>query len=180
MQTTLAARYARALSGAAGAGADLERCAEELEFLARTFRDSKALRDFLLNPAVPEPRKSEALEAIVQACGLSATTGRLLRILLARRRMEILPDISAEFRRIEEQSLNRVSVEITTAVPLGPELRRRMSESLERFTGKGVRLEPRVDPAVLGGARARIGSVVYDGTVAGRLQKLKRQLIGER
>ena len=55
-----------------------------------------------------------------------------------------------------------------------------MTESLEKFTGKSVRLEAKVDPAVLGGARTRIGSTVYDGTVAARLQKLKQQLIGER
>ena len=91
-----------------------------------------------------------------------------------------LPDVSAEFRRIEEQVLNRVSVEVTTAVPLEPALRKRLAESLEKFTGKSVRLEPKVDPAVLGGARARIGSVVYDGTVASRLQKLRKQLIGDR
>ena len=180
MQNTLAARYARAMADAVREKEALERTAGELEFLARTYRESKPLRDFLLNPAFPAHRKAEALREIVREGGLSASTGRLVQILLDRRRFDILPDISVEFRRIEEQALNRVSVEVTTAVPLDPALRRKLAESLEEFTGKSVRLESKVDHAVLGGARARIGSVVYDGTVAARLQKLKQQLIGDR
>jgi F-type H+-transporting ATPase subunit delta len=180
MQNTLASRYARALAEAVRERASLERSAAELELLAGAIRESKALREFLLNPALPDPRKADALAAIVKSVGLSATTGRLIQILLKKRRADLLPDISAEFRRLEEQALNRVSVEITTAVPLEPATRKKVAEALEKFTGKSVRLEPKVDPAVLGGALARIGSVIYDGTVAGRLRKLKQQLIGER
>lgn len=180
MQNSLAARYARALSEALREKADLERSADELEFLATTYRDTKPLRDFLLNPGVSDSRKGEVLSDLVTRGGLSVTTGRLVQILLRKRRIALLPDISAEFRRIEERTLNRVSVEITTAFPLGAGLRKRVAESLERFTGKSVRLDPKVDPSVLGGARARIGSVIYDGTVAGRLRKLKQQLIGDR
>jgi F-type H+-transporting ATPase subunit delta len=179
MQNTLAARYARALADAVREKDALEKTAGELEFLASAYRESKPLRDFLLNPAFPSSRKAEALQAIVRKGGLSAPTGRLVQILLEKRRVDLLPDINAEFRRIEEQVLNRVSVEVTTAVPLEPALRKKLAESLEKFTGKSVRLEPKVDPAVLGGARARIGSVVYDGTIAARLQKLKQKLIGD-
>ena len=61
-------------------------------------------------------------------------------------------------RRIEEQVLNRVSVEVTTAVPLDPALRKRLSESLEKFTGKSVRLEPKVADHVFHQlARAQLG-----------------------
>ena len=180
MQNILAARYARALADAVHEKEALEKTASELEFLAGAYRESKPLRDFLLNPAFPASRKAEALRAIVRKEGLSELTGRFVQILLEKRRVHLLPDVSAEFRRIEEQVLNRVSVEVTTAVPLDPTLRRKLAESLEKFTGKSVRLEAKVDPAVLGGARTRIGSTVYDGTVAARLRKLKQQLIGER
>jgi len=180
MQNTLAARYARALAEAVREKAALEKSLAELELLGGLLRESKSFRDFLLNPAFPDSRKGEVVAAIVRRGGLAATTERLVRILLSKRRIDLLPDICTEFRRIEEERLNRVSVEITTAVPLNPALRKRLSEALEKFTGKLVRLEPKVDPAVLGGARARVGSVIYDGTVAGRLQKLKQQLIGDR
>jgi F-type H+-transporting ATPase subunit delta len=180
MQNTLAARYARALADTVHGKEALEKTAGELEFLSGVFRGSKALRDFLLNPAFPTSRKEEALREIAREGGLSAGTVRLVHILLERRRIDLLPGIGDEFRRIEEQILNRVSVEVTTAVPLDAALRRKLAESLEKFTGKSVRLEAKVDPALLGGARTQIGSTVYDGTVAARLRKLRQQLIGER
>jgi F-type H+-transporting ATPase subunit delta len=180
MQNTLASRYARALAEAVRERAPLEKCAAELEILAGAIRQSKSLREFLLNPNLPDLRKTVALASIAKRVGLSETTGRLVEILLKKRRIDLLPDISDEFRRMEEQALNRVSVEVTTAIPLDPALQKKLAESLGRFTGKSIRLEPRVDPAVLGGARARIGSVIYDGTVAGRMRKLKQQLIGDR
>jgi len=180
MQNSLATRYARALAEVVREKAALEKTAAELETIAGVFRKSKPLRDFLLNPGLPASRKAKALDDIAGKGKFSATTGRLLQILLQKGRIDHLPDLCVEFRRIEERKLDRVTVEVITAVPLDPALRKKMAESLEKLTGKSVRLEPKVDPAVLGGARARIGSVVYDGTVAGRLRKLKQQLIGER
>ena len=180
MQSTLSARYARALADAVRAKSNLEGPAGELERVARLFGESRPLRDFLLNPGFPAAAKSEVFETIAKKLGLSAPVARLIQILLRKGRVDLLPEISAAFRRIEEQSSNRVSVEVTTAVPLEEALKKRLAGTLERFTGKTVRLETRVDPAVLGGARTRIGTVLYDGTVAARLRRLKEQLIGER
>jgi len=180
MQSTLSARYARALADAVREKSNLESTAGEMERIARLFGESRPLRDFLLNPGLPAAAKSQAFETIAKKLGLGVPVARLIQILLQKGRVDLLPEISAEFRRIEEQSSNRVSVEVTTAVPLEEALRRRLAGTLEEFTGKTVRLETRVDPAVLGGARTRIGSVLYDGTVAARLRRLKEQLIGER
>jgi F-type H+-transporting ATPase subunit delta len=180
MHSTLSVRYARALADAVRAKSNLESIAGELERIARLFGESRPLRDFLLNPGLPAVMKSQAFETIAKELGLSAPVQRLFQILLQKGRVDLLPEISAAFRRIEEQSANRVSVEVTTAVPLGEALKKKLAGTLEEFTGKTVRLETRVDPAVLGGARTRIGSTLYDGTVAARLRRLKEQLIGER
>jgi F-type H+-transporting ATPase subunit delta len=180
MHSTLSVRYARALADAVREKSNLDGIAGELERTARLFGESRPLRDFLLNPGLPAAMKSQAFETIAKKLGLSAPVQRLFQILLQKARVDLLPEISAAFRRIEEQSANRVSVEVTTAVPLGEALKKKLAGTLEEFTGKTVRLETRVDPAVLGGARTRIGSVLYDGTVAARLRRLKEQLIGER
>jgi F-type H+-transporting ATPase subunit delta len=180
MLTILAARYARALADVVREPASLEKSAGELEALARLLGESKPLRDFLLNPSFPLSRKTTVLETLARRSGASVPTQRLLQLLLRKGRLNLLGEISREFRRMEEEKLDRVAVEVTTAMPLDAAQRKRMTASLQRFTGKTVRLEARVDPGILGGARARIGSVVYDGSVAGRMQRLKRRLIGER
>jgi F-type H+-transporting ATPase subunit delta len=180
MQTVLAARYARALADVVREPASLEKTAAELELFAALIRDSKTLRDFISNPAFPRARKIQVLDALLQKSRTSAPTGRLIQLLLQKGRIDLLPEVGKEFRKMEAQASGRVSVEVTTAIPLDAALRKRMVTCLEKFTGRQIRLEARVDPEILAGARARIGSVVYDGSVAGRLQKMKRQLIGER
>jgi len=178
--SSLASRYARALSEVVLDKAELERTAGHLEAVAELYMGSKDLRDFLRNPACPHEAKKKALEKIVQHLELAAPTKRLLEILLARGRVDLVPDLAREFRKIEEASLSRVAVELTTASALDPSTQKKVQASLEEFTGKKVRLTLVVDPSVLGGARARIGDRVYDGTLLHRMEKLKQQLIGER
>ncbi len=179
-QSNLAARYARALAEVIKDKRALEAAADELDSFATLFGESREMRDFLLNPSYPLARKQKGLSEVVRRTGVKGPQLKLLGLLLEKGRMGLLPEVAAEFRKIEEASLNRVSVELTTARPLDTKLQEEVIASLEKFTGKTVRLTHNVDPRVLGGARARIGSVVYDGTVASRLQKLKQQLIGER
>ena len=179
-QSSLAARYARALAEVVKDKRALEAAADELDAFTAVFRESRELRDFLLNPVYPMARKQKGLAEVTRRSGVKGPQLKLLGLLLMKGRISLLPEVASEFRRIEEESLNRVSVELTTARPLDAKLQQGVVASLEKFTGKTVRLTHRVDPGVLGGARARIGSMVYDGTVASRLQKLKQQLIGER
>lgn len=178
-QSSLAARYARALAEVVREKAALESTAEHLDGFLRVYQESKELRDFLLNPAYPAPAKQKGLAALTKRLGLPAPAARLLEILVAKGRMEVLPEVVHEFRKIEERILERVAVELTTARSLDPAVEKRVVASLEKFTGRKVRLTRVVDPEVLGGVRTRIGSVVYDGTLATRLQKLKLLLIGE-
>ena len=180
MQVALAARYARALADVVREKSGLESAAADLDSIASLFKDSKPLRDFLLNPALPLDRKKAAMDAIARRGKLAETTARLIEILLRNGRIDLLPAVSEEFRKLEEEASNRLSAEVITAVPLEPAEQKKMTASLEALTGKKIRLKEKVDPAVLGGVRARIGSVIYDGTVVTRLAKLKRQLIGER
>jgi F-type H+-transporting ATPase subunit delta len=178
-QTGLATRYARALADVVGEKAALESTAEHLDEVSRLYHESKDLRDFLRNPAYPLPAKKKGLASLMKRLRMPAKPARLLEILLEKGRMELLPEVARELRRIEETILERVAVEMTTASALDPAMEKRVIASLEKFTGKKVRLTRVVDPAVLGGARTRIGSVVYDGSLASRLEKLKLRLIGE-
>ena len=180
MQTTLATRYARALADVAGEKNILDATADELERFAGLYQASKPLRDFLLNPAFPLPRKREAVAKLGSRAKISETTVRFIHVLLQNGRIDLLPEVALQFRRRLEEIQGRITVEVTTAVPLTPAQDRRLSTSLAGITGKQVRLETRVDPTVVGGVRARVGSEVYDGTVATRLDKLKQKLLGDR
>jgi F-type H+-transporting ATPase subunit delta len=179
-QTGLASRYARALAEVVGEKKALEEAAEQLEGMAALYRDSKELKDFLDNPAYPLDAKKKGLAALGERRKVLRPVARLMEILLSKGRIDLAPEVASEFRRIEEEALGRIAVELTTAQSLDAALEEKIVASLEKFTGKKVRVTPVVDPGVLGGVRARIGSVIYDGTVAARLERLKQRLIEER
>jgi F-type H+-transporting ATPase subunit delta len=91
-------------------------------------------------------------------------------------RLEALPTMAAVFHEQREAAEGIVPAVVTTAVPLGPELEARTRAALERLTGKRVSLKTAVEPALLGGAVTRIGSMVFDGTLRTQLAKLRRRM----
>ncbi|MFQ5876740.1 MAG: ATP synthase F1 subunit delta [Acidobacteriota bacterium] len=174
----IAKRYARALAEVAGPR--LERVASDLDLLARVLARRPQLMRFFEDPSVRRRDKEEAAGTLTGRARVGALTRRFVAVLIENRRLAALPAIARAFAEIRDERLGVLPVEATTAVPLSPEQKRRFRESLERMTGRSVRLEWQVDPEVLGGARARIGSRVYDGTLRRQLEVLRERLAGTR
>jgi F-type H+-transporting ATPase subunit delta len=80
------------------------------------------------------------------------------------------------YRQRLMEHLKVVRAEVTTAVPLPPDLVEAVRGALERVTSRQVLVAPHVDPAILGGVVTRIGSTVYDGSVKGQLERLRERL----
>jgi len=174
----VAKRYARAFADVVGAkgAARLEPAAVELSLAARVLgRDGELLR-FFDDPSVPRPDKTRLLDSLQKKGKIGDQTRRLLDLLVDRRRLSILPEVAAAFEAIRDVRLGIVAAEATTARPLGAAEQKRLREALEKMTGRTVKLTLSVDPAILGGARTRIGSKVYDGTLKRRLALLRDRL----
>ncbi len=178
----VARRYARALADTLGDRdeAQLERVAKDLGVLADVLGRAPEVLRFLEAPSAERADKEEALATLGKRAGAAEPTRRLLRLLIERRRLGALPQIARAFNAIKDERLGVVPVETTTAVPLSPAERKRLRESLETMTGRSVRLSLNVDPAVLGGARTRVGSRVYDGTLRRKLQLMRNRLAAAR
>jgi F-type H+-transporting ATPase subunit delta len=130
----------------------------------------------LLNPAVPAPRKKAAVEEAVRRAGARPVVGKLLVLLAERDRLVLLPDLLAAFRDRLMAHQRVVRAEVTTASALTPERAAQIEKSLATATGRRISLTTRVDPAVIGGLVARVGSTVYDASVATQLQKMRQRL----
>ena len=103
--------------------------------------------------------------------------GKLLALLAERDRLVLLPDSITAYRDRLFAHRKVVRAEVTTAAALPPERARQIQESLAAVTGQTVTLEPRVNPSIIGGVVARVGSVVYDASVTTQLQKMKDRLM---
>ncbi len=135
-----------------------------------------ALRKALLSPAVPAARKRAAIADLIAQAGMLSIVGRTLLLLAERDRLAILPDVAAIFRDRVLETRNVVRAEVTTAAALPPERLQDIQRSLAAATGRTVDLTSRVDPSIMGGMVARIGSTVFDASITNHLQRIRQRL----
>ena len=182
MPAALANRYARALVEVAvkpGAAQTPERIAAELADFLAAFHSSAELRGVLVAPSVAPDKKKSVLAGLADKLGLGRTTQNFLRVVIDHRRLPMLGEMLAAFQAALDERAGVVRAEVTAAQPVEETQQVALAEKLSAVTGKRVLPQFAVDPALLGGAVARIGSTIYDGSVRGRLQAMGRKLATE-
>lgn len=175
----LASRYARALNEEISDDAELEGAVASFDELGEMVAGHDGLRGALSNPGVTFEKRLAILEGILRATQCHDTVAGLVRVLLKRRRMEILPDAAMVFADLADERLNRISAEVTTAHTLSEEQSEKIRRALERFSGRSVRVEERVDGSLLGGVVAYIDGRVIDGSLRTRLERMKSALMAQ-
>ncbi len=175
---TAATRYARALLDVAvKEKANLEQIENELSQFVDLFERYPTLRKVLLNPAVPVPRKRTAVSELLAQAKLSPILSKLLALLADRDRLVLLPDLLAAYRNRLLDYRHVVRAEVTTAAPIDAHRVQAIQTSLAKVTGRTVTMATTVDPSIIGGLVARIGSTVYDGSVTRQLQRMRARLV---
>jgi F-type H+-transporting ATPase subunit delta len=178
---TAAIRYARALLDVAiKEHADLEQIENELSQFADLFKQYPLLQKVLLNPAVPVPRKRAAVGDLLAQAKFSPIVSKLLALLTDRDRLVLVPDLLAAYRDRLLDYRGVVRAEVTTAVALDAPQTQAIQKGLAALTGRTVLLSTKIDPAIIGGLVARIGSTVYDGSVTRQLERMRETLEGIR
>jgi F-type H+-transporting ATPase subunit delta len=173
-----ATRYARALFDVAiKEGTDVQRIEAELSGAAAFIASNDALQRVLSNPAIPVAKKRAILEQLLARSPVSPVLSKLLMLIADRDRLLLLPAVAEAFRFRLMEHQRVVRAEVTTAVGLPPDRVAALQQGLVRATGRQVQLDTRVDPGIIGGAVARIGSTVLDGSVTTQLERLKKQLV---
>jgi len=173
--TARARRYAEAVAQMARESDTWDQWERELSGLARLV-EQRAFKAVLESPKVPLARK----EAIIagQLPGASPLARNLAQLLILKRRIDSLPDIVAEFRRIHDSHRGIEHARVVTAVPLQPSEQETLLRQLGALTGKQVQVEAKVDPSIVGGLIVRIGDKLIDGSTKGRLEAMRRRLAG--
>jgi F-type H+-transporting ATPase subunit delta len=175
---TAATRYARALLDVTiKEKRDLQETEEELAAFVDLFTEHPTLEKVLLNPVVPVGRKQAAVAELTARLKTSSILAKLINLLAERDRLVLLPELLASYRERLLEHQDVVQAEVTTAVPLAADRMQAIVLGLARLTGRTVTLATKVNPSIIGGVVARIGSTVYDGSVTTQLQKMKQRLV---
>lgn len=173
-----ASRYASAfLDVVTSARLDTAAIDRQLNDFLATWDGSPELRTFFANPAVAAKQKVEILDKLNATMGLQKELRNLLAVLINNDRIAHVHEVAADYRAQLQQQLGIRQAEIVTARELSGEERRELLESVGKLAGARVEATFKLDQSILGGTVVRIGSTVYDGSVRGRLERLKETLV---
>jgi F-type H+-transporting ATPase subunit delta len=173
---SIARRYAKALFGLAVDSGRVEAWATSLVSLQQVIDGSPDLQDVLANPVYSREQRRAIVEKLASALSLDPQPRDLLFLLGDRNRLSYLSAIVATFRDLSDEHLGRVRAKVTSAVALEDAAAQSIADKLSQATKAKVLLDRTVDPAILGGVVAQVGSLVYDGSVRTQLEDLRQQL----
>jgi F-type H+-transporting ATPase subunit delta len=165
-------RYAEAAFQLATRDDSIETWRRELE-QAAAMTDGQ-LMDVLANPALRLDQRLKAADGVLAKLGQPVRN--LIFLLVRRRRIEQLPRVVAEFIRLDDRRQGITHATATSAAPLTDSETKALTARLEQMTGGRVDLATDIDPDLLGGLVVRVGDRLIDGSVRGRLERLRNQL----
>ena len=166
--------YARALFEAARDGGRLEQVSADLAAVAAAVDDVSELGAFLRNPEVDPAGKAGVLEEISQ--GADELARNFLRLVAEKGRAGEIAEMSAELDALVARAQNRLTVELQTAHELSDEEAASIVKTIEEASGREVDATRSVDPDLIGGIVLQVGSFRADGSVRGRLERLRQEL----
>jgi F-type H+-transporting ATPase subunit delta len=179
MPQAIASRYAQALADAVMApqsGVSPEEALGQLRTFEDVVRSSPDLRTVLESPAVSGSKKRAAIARLAESTSLSRLVRNFLFVLIDRRRSSLLDEVADSFEAEIDERRGLVRARVTSASPMDQAEREQIQNALSAAEGKTVRCTFDVDPQLIGGLVARIGSKVYDGSVRSQLNTMRQRL----
>jgi len=176
----VAHQYAQALYDVARQNRQAERVGRELTEFAALITSHAELRRVLESTAIPAARKRAVVQALLDAAPeTSPEVQRLLLLLADRHRLMLLDQIAAAVAERVMDAGRVMKAELTSATPLDEAARREIVAALSQAVGRELAVTERVDPALIGGMVARVGSLIFDASVARHLERLRERLLTE-
>lgn len=174
----VSSRYARAFADVVSAHKlDAAKAIADLEQMSATLSTSADLRNIWEAPSVTSAQKLKVLDALAAQLGYTKQTRNFLAVLIEQRRIGLLEEITGLFKTEMSERMGFAEAEVTSARELSADEKQALEAQVAKATGKTIRAKYERDPQVLGGAVVRVGSTIYDGSVKGKLERIRRQMV---
>jgi F-type H+-transporting ATPase subunit delta len=176
----VARQYAQALFTVAEQSHRQEAVGRDLAAFMTALESLPELRAVFETPLVTPRKKRALVGALIEiAPDLGPEIGRLLELLAERDRLMLLGDVTQAYRERVMAADRTVTAAVTTAAPIDDARRASLARALGKATGQTVTVTSHVDPAIVGGVVARVGSLVFDGSVVRQIERLRQRLLAE-
>ncbi len=177
---SVARQYANALFDVAARHQRVEPVRRDLSAIVTLVADHPDLSAVFAAPLIVPRKKRAVVDALLEQAGdLADEVKRLLGFLADRDRLRLLAAIRGAFEARVMEADKVVAADVVTAVPLPANDEAALATALGKVTGRQVTIQSRVDPSIVGGVVARVGSLVIDGSVVRQMERLRERLLGE-
>jgi F-type H+-transporting ATPase subunit delta len=175
---TVSRRYAKSLMAVAiERGAPPAEILADLENAAVFLAEQPRIIDLFMNPKLPMPERLGTLERFLAASRLQPLNQNFLRLLLRKRRIDILGGVVEEFRALADAQAGIIRAAVTSAAALSDAVVELIRSRLAARFGKQVILSLAVEPELIGGLVIRVGSLSFDGSIRSQLKAMQSQLL---
>lgn len=178
MTSGLAGRYATALFDLAREGQALEDVSADLDNLGRMVDASDDLKKMIKSPLLGGVDQTRAITAVAERAGCHRLTSQFLGTLARNRRLFALPEVIQAYQEAMARHRGEIPCEVVSAIELSEDQVRTIREGISSYAGKDVRIDLRTDPALLGGLIVRLGSRMFDASLATKLRNLEHSMRG--
>jgi len=168
--STVAQRYASALFDLAGDVDAIDAVEKSLDSLDAMIEESADLQRLIKSPVFSAEDQAKALAAVLDKAGVTGLVANFIGLLSKNRRLFVLPEI---IRALSAAHRGEMTADVVSAEPLSDDQVAALGEALKSSTGKDVKLNRKVDPALIGGLVVRLGSRMIDTSLRTKLNSLK-------
>ena len=173
----IAKRYAKALVQLAEEQKTVDKTRDDLAAFTNAVGSLPALQKLFASPVFTPENKKAVIRELAVKLSMQPTTQRFVEHLAETGRIRYVRDMYEAFQEILAERTNRAMARLTTAAAINSTDLTEIKKKLEALTGKQVDVDAQVDASLIGGARAQIGSTVYDGSIKNQLSKMREQLM---
>ncbi|AIQ14852.1 F0F1 ATP synthase subunit delta [Paenibacillus durus] len=171
--TVVAKRYAKALFEVAVEEKKTLEVEQELKALVSALDSNTDLQRFISTPKISGEDKLAVLKQTLEG-KLSNVVINTLELLVERGRMSILSELLDSYVKIEGESLGLADATVYSMYELNEQEKKAVAEEFGTLTGRKIRVANVVDKSLLGGLKVIIGDTLYDGSLAGKLERLEK------
>ncbi|MBS0243631.1 MAG: F0F1 ATP synthase subunit delta [Proteobacteria bacterium] len=177
IMATVAGRYASALFELAKDERRLDEVEKDIGVLSGLLAESADLTRMVRSPVISSDDQGKAIASLAAKAGFSDLTTNFLRLLARSRRLFALGDIISDFRKIAARHRGEITAEVTSAHALNETQRAALEDALKGTAGgRNIKIDTRVDPALLGGLVVKLGSRMIDSSLRTKLNSLKTRM----
>ena len=170
----IASVYGRSLFEVGKDNDKLDVLKEQLDQFADELDGNRELQVYFFSPYFSSAEKKEGIDKVLENGDEHFV--RFLELLAERHRLPAIFRIRREFDRLWAEENKQLPVTITSAVELDEDTVKDLGKQIEDQTGQQIDLTANVDPDLIGGLRMQVGNMVYDASIRGRLEKLRREV----